>query len=77
MTETELLDEVQRAITFAETEDGAMSVNQLAEALAISPNAVRTRLRKLIEEDSVETVRVRRRKLNGVVSHIIAYDIKK
>ena len=77
ITESELLQQVRDALVFTETEDGAMSVLQLADALDISPNAVRTRLRKLLEEGIVETVRVRRKKMNGVVSPMIAYAPKK
>lgn len=73
ITESELLQQVRDALDFTETEDGAMSVPQLAEALSISQNAVRNRLRKLLEEGIIETVRVRRRKMNGVVSPQIAY----
>ena len=77
ITESELLQQVRDALVFTETEDGAMSVLQLADALDISPNAVRIRLRKLLEEGVVETVRVRRKKMNGVVSPMIAYAPKK
>ena len=77
ITESELLQQVRDALVFTETEDGAMSVLQLASALDMSPNAVRTRLRKLLEEGVVETVRVRRKKMNGVVSPMIAYAPKK
>ena len=73
ITESELLEQVRDALVFTETEDGAMSVLQLAAALDISPKAVRSRLRKLLEEGVVETVRVRRKKMNGVVSPMIAY----
>lgn len=77
ITESELLQQVRDALVFTETEDGAMSVLQLASALDMSPNSVRTRLRKLLEEGVVETVRVRRKKMNGVVSPMIAYAPKK
>ena len=77
ITESELLQQVRDALVFTETEDGAMSVLQLASALDMSPGAVRTRLRKLLEEGVVETVRVRRKKMNGVVSPMIAYAPKK
>jgi predicted ArsR family transcriptional regulator len=73
ITESELLQQVRDALDFTETEDGAMSVPQLAEALDISQNTVRIRLRKLLEEGVIETVRVRRKKMNGVVSPQIAY----
>jgi len=73
VTESELLEQVRDALVFTETEDGAMSVLQLAEALNMSANAVRDRLRKLIEEGIVQTVRVRRKKMNGIVSPQIAY----
>lgn len=73
ITESELLQQVRDALDFTETEDGAMSVLQLADALNISPEAVRHRLRKLMEEGTIETVRVKRRKMNGVVSPQIAY----
>ena len=73
VTESELLEQVRDALVFTETEDGAMSVLQLADALNMSANAVRDRLRKLIEEGMVQTVRVRRKKMNGVVSPQIAY----
>ena len=73
ITESELLEQVRDALVFTETEDGAMSVLQLAEALNMSANAVRDRLRKLVEEGIVQTVRVRRKKMNGIVSPQIAY----
>ena len=73
VTESELLEQVRDALVFTETDDGAMSVLQLADALNMSANAVRDRLRKLIEEGIVQTVRVRRKKMNGIVSPQIAY----
>ena len=73
VTESELLEQVRDALVLTETEDGAMSVLQLADALNMSANAVRDRLRKLIEEGIVQTVRVRRKKMNGSVSPQIAY----
>ena len=48
MKESELLQQVQDALTVTDTEDGAMTVIQLAEALNISAEKVRIRLRKLI-----------------------------
>ena len=73
ITESELLEQVRDALGVTETEDGAMAVLQLADALNMSANAVRDRLRKLIEEGIVQTVRVRRKKMNGIVSPQIAY----
>jgi DNA-binding Lrp family transcriptional regulator len=73
MIESELLQQVQNALEISETEDGAMTVVQLAEALDISPGKVRDRLRKLIEEGEIQTVRVKRTKMNGVVSPVVAY----
>ena len=73
VTESALLEQVRDALVLTETEDGAMSVLQLADALNMSANAVRDRLRKLIEEGIVQTVRVRRKKMNGIVSPQIAY----
>ena len=73
VTESEILEQVRDALFLTETEDGAMSVLQLADALNMSANAVRDRLRKLIEEGIVQTVRVRRKKMNGIVSPQIAY----
>ena len=60
MTETELLDEVQRAIDFTDTDDGAMTVVQLSEALDISTEKVRVRLRRLLAEGTIELVKVKR-----------------
>ena len=73
VTESELLEQVRDALVLTETEDGAMSVLQLADALNMSANAVRDRLRKLIEEGIVQTGRGRRKKMNGIVSPQIAY----
>ena len=50
-----------------------MTVVQLSEALDISAEKVRIRLRKLMEEGVIELVRVRRKKMNGVVSPVVAY----
>jgi predicted ArsR family transcriptional regulator len=77
ITESELLQQVRDALDFTETEDGAMSVLELAESLDISPHAVRTRLRKLIASGSVELVRVRRTSLHGVVQRRVAYQAVK
>ena len=73
MTETELLDEVQRAIDFTDTDDGAMTVVQLSEALDISTEKVRVRLRRLLAEGTIELVKVKRMKMNGVVAGTVAY----
>ena len=73
MKESELLQQVQDALTVTETEDEAMTVVQLAEALNISAEKVRIRLRKLIDEGVIELVRVRRKKMNGIVSPVVAY----
>jgi len=77
ITESELLQQVRDALDFTETEDGAMSVLELAESLDISPHAVRTRLRTLIASGSVELVRVRRTSLHGVVQRRVAYQAVK
>ena len=50
-----------------------MTVIQLAEALNISAEKVRIRLRKLIAEGTIELVRVRRRKMNGIIAPVVAY----
>jgi predicted ArsR family transcriptional regulator len=73
MKEAELLQQVQDALTVTETEDGAMTVMQLAKALDISAEKVRIRLRRLMEEGVIELVKVRRRKMNGVISPVVAY----
>ena len=73
MKESELLQQVQDALTVTDTEDGAMTVIQLAEALNISAEKVRIRLRKLIAEGTIELVRVRRRKMNGIIAPVLAY----
>ena len=73
MKESELLQQVQDALTVTDTEDGAMTVIQLAEALNISAEKVRIRLRKLIAEGTIELVRVRRRKMNGIIEPVVAY----
>ena len=73
ITESELLQQVRDALDFTETEDGAMSVLELAESLDITPHAVRNRLRKLIASGSVGLVRVRRTSLHGVVQRRVAY----
>ena len=73
MQESELLQQVQDALTVTDTEDGAMTVIQLAEALNISAEKVRIRLRKLIAEGTIELVRVRRRKMNGIIAPVVAY----
>ena len=73
VTESELLQQVRDALDFSETEDGAMSVLELAASLDISAYAVRNRLRKLIASGSVGLVRVRRAGLDGVVQRRVAY----
>ena len=73
MKQSELLQQVQDALTVTDTEDGAMTVIQLAEALNISAEKVRIRLRKLIAEGTIELVRGRRRKMNGIIAPVVAY----
>lgn len=78
ITESELLEQVRDALVLTETEDGAMTVLELAEALNISAAMVRVRLRNLLIDGAIELVRVRRRKMNGIVSTTVAYaSIKK
>ena len=72
-TEAELLQHVQEALDAPPSEDGAMSVLELADSLDISPAAVRKRLRKLIASGSVELVRVRRTAMHGIVARRMAY----
>jgi len=73
VTEAELLEQVQEALDAPPSEDGAMSVIELSDALDMTPSSVRGRLRKLIAAGSVELVRVRRRALHGIVSRRVAY----
>jgi predicted ArsR family transcriptional regulator len=73
VTEAELLQQVQEALDTPPSEDGAMSVVELSEALDMTASAVRGRLRKLIASGSVELVRVRRRAMHGIVSRRVAY----
>ena len=77
VTESELLQQVRDALDFSETEDGAMSVLELAASLDISAYAVRNRLRKLIASGSVGLARVRRAGLDGVVQNRVAYQAVK
>ena len=55
MTETELLGEVQRAISFTDSDDGAMSVNQLSDELAIGPASVRAVYDGVLQKKVVAT----------------------
>mgnify|MGYP003148644927 FL=1 len=73
VTEAELLEQVQEALDAPPSEDGAMSVVELSEALDIPESSVRKRLRKLLVSGSVELVKVRRVALNGLVSRRVAY----
>tara|TARA_R110002020_G_scaffold222081_1_gene430540 strand:- start:503 stop:772 length:270 start_codon:yes stop_codon:yes gene_type:complete len=82
VTEAELLEQVQEALDTPTSEDGAMSVVELSEALDLPASSVRNRLRKLLESGSIELVRVRRTAMHGIVSRRVAYrtiktDIKK
>ena len=73
VTEAGRLEQVQEALEAPPSEDGAMSVVELSEALDIPESSVRKRLRKLLVSGSVELVKVRRVALNGLVSRRVAY----
>ena len=73
ITEADLLALVQNALDFASDPEGAVSTNELSEALGIPPNAVRTRIKKLIKQNIVEVVKVPRTNIVGVVQHQFCY----
>ena len=73
MTESELLQQVARALEVSDAPDGAMTVIELSEELQMSGESVRHRLRKLLANGSVHMVRVKRRNMNGVVQHQMLY----
>ncbi len=73
ITEADLLEQVQNALDFASDPEGAVSTKELSEALNIPAEKVRTRLRKLIEQNVVEVVKVPRTNIVGVVQHQFCY----
>ena len=73
MTESELLQQVARALEVADAPDGAMTVIELSDKLQMSGESVRHRLRKLLADGTVHMVRVKRRNMNGVVQHQMLY----
>jgi len=77
VTEADLLEQVQWALYNTADPEGAMSVIELAEALEMAPQAVRTRLKQLIKNGNVEVVKVPRTNIVGIVAKQYCYRIVK
>ncbi len=73
VTETELLEQVQKALFETSDPAGAMSVFELSEATDMPEPAVRRRLRKLINQGEVEVVKVPRTNIVGTVARQYCY----
>jgi len=73
VTETELLQQVQKALFETSDPAGAMSVVELSESTGMPEPAVRRRLRKLINQGDVEVVKVPRTNIVGTVARQYCY----
>ena len=73
VTETELLQQVQKALFETSDPAGAMSVFELRESTGMPEPAVRRRLRKLINQGDVEVVKVPRTNIVGTVARQYCY----
>ena len=73
VTETELLQQVQKALFETSDPAGAMSVVELSESTGMPEPAVRRRRRKLINEGDVEVVKVARTNIVGTVARQYCY----
>ena len=77
MTEAELLEQVAQALELTEAEDGAMTVMDLADSLGMGLDAVRRRLRPLIQNGTIEVIRTQRKNISGIVQHRRLYKLAK
>lgn len=77
ITESELLAQVEKALGGTADPEGAMSVLELTEALGLTPDSVRTRLKQLIKQGMVEVCRVPRTTMTGIVSRRHCYRLVK
>ena len=75
VTETELLQQVQKALFETSDPAGAMSVFELSESTGMPEPAVRRRLRKLINQGDVEVVKVPRTNIVGTVARQYCYRV--
>ena len=77
MTEAELLEQVARALELADADDGALTVLDLADSLDMGLDAIRSRLRPLIKNGTIEVIRTQRKNLSGIVQHRRLYRLAK
>lgn len=75
MTNAEILAAIELALSTTTDDDGAMTMNELSEALALGHQAVRVRLRALKAAGRLEVVRVKRESLAGIMQPVWAYKI--
>ena len=71
ITESELVDELRRALEHAGPDD-AMTTKELAATLGISRDAVRAQLPAMLESGQFEMVRVVRKRWDGIVNRVSA-----
>ena len=75
MTAEEMLLELEKALTQADTPDDAATTGELAELLGVGDAAIRKRLKKLSKTGRVVPVRVYRESLTGTSRLVWAYRI--
>ena len=71
ITESELVDELRRALENAGPDD-AMTTKELADTLGISAIAVRAQLPAMLASGQYEIVRVIRKRWDGIVTRVSA-----
>lgn len=76
ITQDELLDAIRRAMGTPEYGDG-QTAPELASLLGVHQQKVREAIRKLLVDGSMETVSLRRIKMNGLYTTIVGYRPKK
>ncbi len=75
MTTEEMLLELEKVLTKADTPDDAVTTGELADLLGVGDAAVRKRLKKLSKTGRVVPVRVHRKSLTGTSRLVWAYQI--
>jgi predicted ArsR family transcriptional regulator len=75
MTTEEILLELEKAISKADSPDDAITTPELAELLSVGDAAVRRRLKRLSKSGRVVPVRVHRTDLAGCPRLVWAYKI--
>ena len=72
VTEQQLLEEVRKALEVFESEDDAMTTNELAASLDMNREVIRRKIPDMLASGQFEACRVYRKRWDGILTKVSA-----